>query len=72
MSLSFSTYDFITTFIDEKYVSNLPFPVYASVKIHLLIVGQEDTEFKWNKNRTISCESKQAVLSLWMKIYFVL
>ena len=49
MSLSFSTYDFITMFTYDNCVSNLPWPVCASVKNHCLIVNSADTALKWNK-----------------------
>ena len=50
MALLFYTYDFISTFTYDKYVSNMPCPVFDSVKIHRFIVGLEDTAFKCNKN----------------------
>ena len=44
--------------------------VRASVKNYRLIVGPEDTAFKWNIKGTSSYEAKHISLSLWMHIYF--
>ena len=62
MSLLFSTYYSMTTFTNKKCASNLPCPVFASVKTHCLFEGPEDTTLKLNKNGKICCEEKHITL----------
>ena len=48
----------------------MPRPICDLVKIHILVVVPEDISCKWNKNGTISCDTKHVVLLLWVLIYF--